>query len=383
MFKNKKVMMLASTDNMIWQFLLPHIEEMQKAGNTVECICKKTGFWFDELQEKYGLKCHNLPFKRNPFYPQNLVAYHKLKKLQKENNYDLIYCQQPVGGLMGRLIGKKFKVPVFYTAHGFFFFKGSGLKKKLLYGTAEKLLARWTDHIVTINDEDFENAKKMRCKNVYKISGIGLDLNKYEKTEFNKENFKKELGVENKKVILTVAEFIKRKNHKTMFKAFEELKYRDDVVYLLCGCGKYKDKFEQYVKDNKLEKKIKFLGYRKDIDKIMQVSDIFLLLSFHEGLTLSIIEAMNFGLPVVCSNVRGNKDLIENEKGGFVVPATDYERTAQKLSYLLDNPTVCEKMGKLNQKNVKQYGIDNVIKELDKIYDEIDFDKKNKKKKNK
>ena len=381
MFKNKKIMMLASTDNMIWQFLLPHIEEMQKNGNTVECICKKTGFWFDELQNKYNLKCYNLPFKRNPFYPQNLVAYHRLKKLQKQNKYDLIYCQQPVGGLMGRLIGRKFKVPVFYTAHGFFFFKGSGIKKKLLYGTAEKFLARYTDHIITINDEDFENAKKMKCKNIHKISGIGLDLNKYDKKEFNKETFKRELGVEGKKVILTVAEFIKRKNHKTMFKAFEELKYREDVVYLLCGCGKYKEKFEEYVKDNKLEKKIKFLGYRKDIDKIMQISDIFLLLSFHEGLTLSVIEAMHFGLPVVCSNVRGNKDLIENGKGGFVVPTTDYTKTAQKLSYLLDNPAVCEKMGKLNKENSKQYSIENVIKELDAIYDTIEFDKKNKKNK--
>ncbi len=381
MFKNKKIMMLASTDNMIWQFLLPHIEDMQKNGNEIVCVCKKTGFWFDELENKYGLKCYNLPFKRNPFYPQNLVAYSKLKKLQKEEKFDLIYCQQPVGGMMGRLIGKKFKVPVFYTVHGFFFFKGSGLKKKLLYGTAEKFLARYTDYLVTINDEDFENAKKMRCKNVYKISGIGLDLNKYDKTKFNKETFKKELGVEGKKVVLTVAEFIKRKNHKTMFKAFEELKNRDDVVYLLCGCGKYKDKFEQYVKDNKLEKKIKFLGYRKDIDKIMQISDVFMLLSFHEGLTLSIIEAMHFCLPVVCSGVRGNQDLIENEKGGFVVKTTDYQTAAQKLSYLLDNPSVCEKMGKLNQKNSKQYSIENVKKELDEIYNDIDFEIKKKKNK--
>jgi glycosyltransferase EpsD len=113
----------------------------------------------------------------------------------------------------------------------------------------------------------------------------------------------------------------------------------------------------------------------------MQISDIFLLLSFHEGLTLSIIEAMHFGLPVVCSDVRGNKDLIENEKGGFVVPTTDHIKTAQKLSYLLDNPDVCEKMGKLNKENSKQYSIENVINELDVIYDTINFDKNKKNKK--
>lgn len=376
MFKNKKVMMLASTDNMIWQFLLPHIAEMQKHGNTVECICKKTGFWFDELRDKYGLKCYDLPFKRNPFYPQNLKAYSMLKKLQKENNYDLIYCQQPVGGLMGRLIGRKFRVPVFYTAHGFFFFKGCGIKKKLLYKTAEKFLAHFTDHIVVINDEDFKNAKKMACKNVHKISGIGLDVNKYSNEKFDKEDFKQDLGVSDKKVILTVAEFIKRKNYKTMIKAFEQLSDRDDVVYLLCGCGKYKEKFEKYVVSKRLTKKIRFLGYRKDIDKIMQISDLFFIMSFHEGLTLSIIEAMHFGLPVICSDVRGNRDLIENEKGGFVVPAKDYVKAGQFINYLFDNPEVAEKMGKVNKENSKQYLIENVKKELDEIYDKIDFNKK-------
>ena len=381
MFKNKKVMMLASTDNMIWQFLLPHIEEMQKNGNTVECVCKKTGFWFDELQNKYGLKCYNLPFKRNPFYPQNLVAYNRLKKLQKQNKYDLIYCQQPVGGLMGRLIGKKFKVPVFYTAHGFFFFKGCGLKKKLLYRTAERILARMTDHTVVINDEDYQAALQMKSKHVHKISGIGFSPEKYEKTDFNQENFKKELGVEGKQVVLTVAEFIKRKNHKTMMKAFEEVAQEDDnVVYLLCGCGKYKEKFEEWVEKKNLTKRIKFLGYRKDIDKIMQISDVFMLLSFHEGLTMAIMEAMYYGLPVVCSNVRGNKDLIRNGEGGFVVEPKDAEGASIALKTILHEKSVADRMAKINKENVKKYLIKNVKAELDAIYDKIDFDKNKKKK---
>ena len=88
--KDKKIMMLATTDNMIWQFLLPHIKDLQDMGNTVECVCSKTGFWFDELQDKYGLKCYDIQFERSPIKPQNFKGYKKLVKLQKQENFDLI-----------------------------------------------------------------------------------------------------------------------------------------------------------------------------------------------------------------------------------------------------------------------------------------------------
>ena len=160
MFTNKKVMMLATTDNMIWQFMLPHIKHLQDNGNIVEVVCAQTGFWFDELKEKHNLVVHEINFVRNPIKPSNIKAYKKLKQLQKDNNYDLIYCQQPVGGLMGRLLGKKFKIPVIYTAHGFHFFKGCSFASKLIYKNVERWLSKYTDILITINDEDFEAAKK-------------------------------------------------------------------------------------------------------------------------------------------------------------------------------------------------------------------------------
>ena len=107
---NKKIMLVATTDNMIWQFLIPHIKHLEEFGNTIECVCAKTGFWFDELQNKYGFTMHEMDFARNPIKPKNIKSYKALKKLQEERKFDLVYCQQPVGGLMGRLIGKKFKL---------------------------------------------------------------------------------------------------------------------------------------------------------------------------------------------------------------------------------------------------------------------------------
>ena len=133
MLTNKKIMVVATTDNMIWQFLIPHIQHLQRLGNAVECVCAKTGFWFDELQTKYGFVLNEINFARNPIKPQNIKGFKQLVNLQKQKNFDVIYCQQPVGGVMGRKLAKKFHLPCIYTAHGFHFYKGCPLINKLVY----------------------------------------------------------------------------------------------------------------------------------------------------------------------------------------------------------------------------------------------------------
>ena len=369
MIENKKIMMVATTDNMIWQFLLPHIKHLQDLGNKVECVCDKTGFWFDELQDKYGLKMHQISFARNPLSLKNLKGYKELKKLQKQEKYDLVYCQQPVGGLMGRLIAKKFKLPCIYTAHGFHFFKGNSKIKNFIFRNVEKYLSKYTDILVTINEEDYQAALSFKAKKVYKISGIGFDGNKYPETKTRSE-IRKELGLKDEFVLLTVAEFIKRKNYDTMLRTIAELK-EENIKFLVCGTGRDKEEIEKLIKDLKIENKVSLLGYRKDINNVMTAADAFFLASHQEGLTLSIIEALNFGLPVITSNVRGNQDLVEDAQGGIVCSENDYKTFAQKIKILLNDKDMQKSMSKINKENAKQYSISNVKKELEEIYKEF------------
>ena len=370
MFENKKVLILCTTDNMVTQFLLPHIKHMQEYGNMVDVACNKSGKWFSELTQ-CGLKVFELPCKRNPLKFSNIKAYKVLKKIVKDNEYDLIYCQQPVGGVLGRLVGHKFKIPVIYTAHGFFFYKGSKLVNKIVYKSAEKFLAKYTDVLVTINEEDYAAAKKMKKENVYKISGIGFDKNKYQ-NQLTKEQARKSLGIdEDCFVVCTVAEFIKRKNYDTMLKAIAQMKGK--IKFLACGTGVLFEKMQKKVNKMGLSNKVQLLGYRKDVNNIMVASDAFFLPSHQEGLTLSIIEAMNFGLPVVTSDVRGNRDLIVDQKGGFVVAQNDYIALAQKLTILQQNRELAHQYGMYNKQNVGKYSLENVIKELDEVYSNIHF----------
>lgn len=373
MLNDKKILVISTTDNMIWQFLIPHIKRLQERGNKVECACAKTGFWFDELINKYHFKLHEIPFERNPFKFKNFKAYNKLKKLQKENNFEVVYCQQPVGALMGRLIGKKFKIPVIYTAHGFHFYKGCSIKNKILYKQAEKWLSKYTDVLITINNEDFEEAKKFKAKQVYKIDGIGFDNKKYDEVVESKSEIKKLLKLNSKDfVITTIAEFIKRKNYKTMLEAVAKLKNDiPNLKFLICGRGKMEEQIKNEIKKLNLENVAIILGYRKDINKILMVSNVFMLPSYHEGLTLSVIEAMTYGVPCVVSDVRGNRDLIVDNKGGFVLPANDSKMFAESILKIYKDKKLSRKFGTFNKKQSNMYKIENILKELDDIYDKI------------
>lgn len=367
-------MLIATTDNMIWQFLIPHITDLIGMGAQVDCFCAKTGFWFDELKDKYHLNMYEINFARSPFRFRNLKAYNDLKKYQRQNHYDLIYCQQPVGGMMGRLIGHKFHIPVIYTAHGFFFFKGNNKIKNFIFKTAEKFLSKYTDVLITMSNEDYSAIKDWKVKYKYLIHGIGLDIDKYDNSPFDKSRLKEELHISpDDKVILTVAEFIKRKNYKAMLKCFSKLhSQHQNTKYILCGQGKLLDKMKHLSHKLNLDDSAIFLGYRKDINRIMQISDVFLLLSKHEGLTMAIMEAMHFGLPVVTSNVRGNKDLID-VRGGFVVDKNDLDSQVQALSTLLDDDDLREHMGEYNKQKIKNYYIDEIRKELKQIYNEVEL----------
>lgn len=366
--KNSKILFLCTTDNMIWQFLIPHINDLAEFGASVDCVCSKTGFWFDELKDHYGLNMIELQMKRKPINMTNFKAYKFLKKLYKQNKYDLIYCQQPTGGMLGRLIGKKYHIPVVYTAHGFFFFNGNSKLKNLIFKTAEKYMARYTNVLITMNDEDFEASKRWKAKSKYKIHGIGLDVQKYKNFETS-VSIRDEFGIAlEDKIILSVSEFIHRKNYHTMLKTIAELsKERNDFKYVLCGTGELLEDMKEYAGELGISDKTIFLGYRKDIDKIMDESDIFFHESFHEGLTMGIMEAMYFSLPVVTSNVRGNKDLID-ENGGFLTEPTDIEMQKNALISLLDNGQLRKQMGEYNKAKVKDYYLDSVRSELKEIY---------------
>lgn len=361
----KKILVVCTTDSMIWNFLVPHIQALQAKGYEVECACSITGDYFKNLKEIYGLKMHAFGFERSPYNLKNIKAYRALNDFVKKNKFDIIFCHEPMGGVMGRLVGHKNGCKVIYMAHGFHFHKGAPKKNWLIYYTAEKTLALKTDVIITINHEDYRLAKKnFKVKKVYYVPGVGIDLRKFGSHNVDKEAKRKEIGIPSGATwLLTVGELIPRKNHRVLIDAVKDI---PGVFLTIVGDGELTEETQKYIDDNQLGQKVKLLGYRTDIDELNEASDVFVFPSLQEGLPVALMEAMACGKPIACSNIRGNSDLI-NEKGGVLFDPHSVKDCKNAIEKVLCGDK--ESMGIHNAIAIKKYSLESVEPRLQQIID--------------
>lgn len=365
----KRILVVCTTDSMIWNFLIPHIKEMEKRGYYVECASSITGDFYDKLVEEYAIKMNEIPFERSPYNLKNIKAYRKLYKLVTRKKFDTIFCHEPVGGAMGRLVGHKCKCKVIYMAHGFHFFMGAP-KSRVIYYWVEKVLSYYTDVLITINQEDYDAALKFKEKKCYKINGIGVDTSKFCKDDNLKNYLNNEFALPEDSIkILSVGELIPRKNHEVIIKALGKIK-NPKVYYFIVGDGELKVELKKLIKILNLEKNVFLLGYRTDIRQLCNSSDIFAMPSIHEGLSVALMEAMGCGKAIVGSKIRGNVDLIEQGKGGYLCPTANVDMYARAIKKLSMSSSRRIEFGIYNQKIVKEFDIIPVKEQLMQIIEE-------------
>lgn len=317
----------------------------------------------------------DLPFKRNPFHPQNYRAYKQLKELVKDHQYELIHCHTPIPAAITRLaaaVNRKCGTKVLYTAHGFHFYKGASLKNWLIYFTAEKLLSKITDGIITINNDDYQAAQKhLSSSKVFNIPGIGVDVSKYRpRSPEITVKFRQSMGLSSTDfIVLYVAEFIPRKNHRFILDVLPELiKQIPNLKILFAGRGALLEQSQEYVKESGLDGYVHFLGFRKDLDQITPAVDVCVSCSKQEGLPLGPAEGMMCAKPIVVSDIRGHSDLIDHGEQGFLFRPNDKSAFIQHIVTLYKNPLLKDKLGIKAFNKIQKFSIDQSLKAMDKIY---------------
>lgn len=358
-----RFLVVCTTDSMIWNFLIPHIKALEDDGYEVECACSITGDFYENLRKK-GLKMHKVDFARSPYNPQNIRAFFQLKKIMKKSSIDTVFCHEPVGGAMGRIVGHLMKCKVIYMAHGFHFYNGAP-KVTILYYLIEKFLAKYTDILITINDEDYKTSLNFKAKKKYLLPGIGVDTSRFHYKP-NPGYLRKELGLANDDfILLSVGELISRKNHEIVIDALNKLD-NPKIHYVIVGEGELRQRLEEKI--SKLEQKnIYLLGYRKDINELCNSANVFIMPSLQEGLSVALMEAMACGMPVIASRIRGNIDLIPEEKYGFLIETDDIDGFSRAITELYNNHDKCLSMGIANSERIKIFDIESVKTKLHKI----------------
>lgn len=401
----RSTLMLASVASMIDQFNMPNIRLMQEMGYEVHVACNfKEGNTcdmqrirkFQKTLQKLGVIRHQWDCPRSVLPVSGCCrAYMQLWKLTGRYHYEWIHCHSPIGGVLARVAAHRRGIRVIYTAHGFHFYQGAPWKNWILYYPVEKLLAHCTDVLITVNREDYIFAKKnLRAKKIRYIPGVGIDIKKFAvKTDDQEEKscressacpvsqaeiFRRKYQIPDRaKILLSVGELNEGKNHKMVITALAELK-RQDVYYLICGQGALYDELEKYARSLGVGNCVRMPGFLEELVWIYQNADIFVFPSLREGMPVSLMEAMAAGLPCVVSDIRGNRELIDDAgrdlvcSGGIRFSLGHPEQLHNALRMLLDHASLRQKYGRYNQKRIKRYGQEAVQRRMKMIYEEIE-----------
>jgi len=378
----KKALMLSSVASMIDQFNMENIKILKNLGYEVHVLAnfsfgnttsdERTKEFKKELQNM-GIKVYNVPIPRKITAIKEMIfSYKKIKEICSENNYNILHCHSPIGGVLARLAFKDFRKKggkLIYTAHGFHFFKGAPIKNWIIFYPIEKFCSKYTDCLITINKEDYKRAKGFKAKEVKYVPGIGIDTEKIKDIKRDRKKLK-EFGIEEEDIVLiSVGELNKNKNQEIIIKALSKIENRNNIKYILCGKGENLEYLRNISLSLKIEKNILFVGYRKDVLNILKSSDIFCFSSKREGLSVAMMEAMACNLPVVCSKIRGNTDLVLENKGGFLYDFNDIDNFKYGIERLINDKKLRKDMGQFNFHRIKEFDKENVNAIMKKIYE--------------
>lgn len=372
----RKALIITNTASMVHLFNSVNIGALQDEGYEVHIACNfingntASKEAIEEYKKEWKAKkiiSHHIDFLRSPFSLKSFKIYLQTKKLIESEDFDIIHCHTPIVSAFTRIAASKLKLKakVIYTAHGFHFYKGCPLFNWLTYFPTEKFLAPKTDLLITMNKEDYVLAQKhLKASRVEFIDGVGINADKIYAAQTDRDGVRTMLGIPaDQLIMISVGEVNYNKNHKAAIKALSLCKTKN-IHYVIAGVGSCIEEHMTFARMCDVADRVHFIGFRKDIYKILKSSDIFVFPSYREGLSVALTEAMACSLPVVASKIRGNIDLIDEDQGGFLCKPTDVKSMAKYIDVLATDAELRRSMGSYNYEKSKKYDKDIIIDRL-------------------
>lgn len=379
----KRALMYASVASMIQQFNMENIRLLLEQGYEVDVACnmeqgstitqEKIENMKQELEEM-GVNVFHIPIPRKVTAVGGIVkSFRASKRLINGGSYSLIHCHSPIGGMICRLANRCSKgygkTKMIYTAHGFHFYKGAPKKNWLMFYPVEWFCSRYTDVLITINQEDYALAKsKMKAKRVEYVPGVGIDIERIMGIEEKRDALCEECEIDSNSVLMvSVGELNENKNHRAVLVVLDRLP--EDYHYLICGQGVSRPMLEALAREHGCEDRLHILGYRDDVLSIVKSCDLFVFPSKREGLSVALMEAMACGIPCIASDIRGNCDLVDDGEGGMLLKAEAFGRELVEGLKRIDDISVYKRnCGQINMQKVNMFSMEIIVKSMAEIY---------------
>ena len=374
-----RLLIVANDAAMFRDFLNPFGPRFRRVGWHVDAMAN--GMLQSNESKGFFDNIFDIGWSRNPIGFENFFqAPVSFRYRVAEVGYDLIHVHTPIPAFVSRCslapLAKNRRPRLIYTAHGFHFHAGGSAWKNRLFLGLEKLAGRWTDRLIVINKEDQRAAEAhgLVAKNrIVYMPGIGIQRGDYDRNSVPAgaaELLRKELGIDQAApVILMLAEFTPGKRHFDALRAFASMK--NGVAHLLlAGEGPLMNEVRQLASQLGVENRVHLLGFRRDVPALLKASTMSILPSEREGLPKSILEALNMGVPVIGSDIRGIRELLE-AGAGLLLPVGDSSRWARSMDWVIENQEQAAAMAQVGCSRMSLYERGHILDLHEELYREL------------
>jgi glycosyltransferase involved in cell wall biosynthesis len=318
-----------------------------------------------------GVSVFSLDIKRKVPDPRPFLRLARLIRVWRP---EIVHSHMVHANILARIVRPLVRVPVLVcTAHtiderGR---KGSGRLREFLY----RLTDPFCDLTTQVSQAGLERYVRVGAVPRHKIRYIpnGVDTERFKPNFEDHLKVRKELGVDGF-VWLAVGRFDPPKDYPNMLQAFARVVHKySNTILLIAGDGPLRETMENMARELGVEKYVKFLGIRRDIPQLMNAADAYVMSSSWEGMPMVLLEASATGLPIVATDVGGNREVVLDGITGFLVPPRNPEALAEAMLRMMDLPEEKRReMGKAARKHIeKNFSLDRIVDMWEALYKEL------------
>jgi len=360
---------------------LDELRSLDRGAYLPHLICKESGP-LSEQATAAGAVCHFVPDLVRPISPRvDLQALRQLIKLLRKLRLQVLHTHSSKTGILGRVAGRISRVPVVvHTVHGFAFPFAESRATRAIYYAVEYIGGRLCDALIVLNEADRKFAVERLRLGPEKVHLIpnGIDVSRFvDLTATQRQAARRDLFPDDGDDLVwigMVGRLWRQKNPECLVHATVELHRRGCRRFrvVMIGDGDLRGELEALIEDHRVGETVRLLGWREDVPNLLGALDIFVLPSRWEGLPLAIIEAMAAGLPVVASDIPGNRDLVEEGVDGYLFGDDDAIGLADRLQALIANRGQARAMGARGRVKARQeYCLQKRTDRIDTLYQQL------------
>lgn len=373
----KRILFVTTISGFLPQFEKNDVKLLKEMGGEIHYASnfENPVYAFDrEELTGQGIRMHHIDVAKSPAkVGANARAVRQLKAIIDGEGIDMVHCHNPMGAAAARIAAaiSKRKPYVIYTAHGFHFYKGAPVLNWLLFYPAEYLLAGCSDQIITINREDYRRACRFPLKkggSVSQIHSVGVDRQRFRPRKELCLSKREELRIPAGAFhIVTAAELNANKNQRVVMEAIAGLPYKD-IYYSICGKGPNEEALRQFVREKHLAGRVNLLGYRTDMEEVLQTADCFAFPSRREGLGVAAVEALLCSVPLIVADNRGTREYTIHGENGIVCRNNSVEDFREAIRFLYEKKDVREEMASKCRASAEKFTLEEVEKTMRGVY---------------